>query len=71
MKRVFKYIDDPRIRQSLIYSIIDGCLYAVMFGFCENYIVPFIFLFDADSFLASFIQGILFLGASNAAMYMP
>lgn len=62
MKRVLKQIDNPRIRSSLIYSIIDGCLWAVMFGFCENYIVPFIFLFKANSFMASFIQGVLFLG---------
>lgn len=71
MKRVFKYIDDPRIRKSLIYSVFDGCLYAVMFGFCENYIVPFIFLFDADSFLASFIQGILFLGVFFGQLIGP
>ncbi|MDD3819263.1 MAG: MFS transporter [Actinomycetota bacterium] len=62
MKSILAKIDDPKIRSSLIYSIIDGCLWAVMFGFCENYIVPFILSFGANSFMASLIQGIFFLG---------
>ena len=71
MKKFLQQVKDSRIRNSLIYSVIDGCLWAVMFGFCENYIVPFIFLFNANSFLASFIQGILFLGVFVGQLIGP
>ena len=71
MKKILNQIDDPRVRSSLIYSVIDGCLWAVMFGFCENYIVPFIFLFKANSFLAAFIQGVLFLGVFTGQIIGP
>ena len=62
MRGILKKIDDPKIRSSLVYSIIDGCLWAVMFGFCDSYIVPFILSFEASSFMASLIQGTIFLG---------
>lgn len=71
MKRVLNQVKDPRIHSSLIYSIIDGILWAIMFGFCENYIVPFIFIFKANSFMASFIQGVLFLGVFCGQLIGP
>ena len=57
MRGILKKIDDPKIRSSLVYSIIDGCLWAVMFGFCDSYIVPFILSFEASSFMASLNSG--------------
>lgn len=71
MKRVLSQVKDPRIHSSLIYSIVDGILWAIMFGFCENYIVPFIFIFKATSFMASFVQGILFLGVFCGQLLGP
>lgn len=41
---------------ALYYSIIDGILWALMYGFSENYIVPFALLFNATVLQVTFIN---------------
>ncbi|MBN2441536.1 MAG: MFS transporter [Spirochaetales bacterium] len=57
MKEFLNRVEDPRIRRALTYSIIDGILWAVMFGFAENYVIPFALFFGASAFQVSILQG--------------
>jgi len=57
MKKLLNSIPDVKVRSSLWNSIWDGSLWAVMFGFGENYIVPFLFYFNATVFQSSLVQG--------------
>lgn len=62
MQHFLRAIPDPRIRSGLFYSIIDGVLWAIMFGFAENYLVPFALLFGATTLQVSLIQGVAQFG---------
>lgn len=57
MKSILAGIPDERIRRSLRLSIVDGALWAAMFGLAEYYIVPFALLFGAGPLLVALIQG--------------
>ena len=62
MNGIFKQIENKNVRDGLYYSIIDGILWAIMFGFAENYIVPFALLFGASVFQIGLLQGLYQLG---------
>ncbi len=59
---------DDRAKKALWYSLVDGVLWSVMFGFAENYIVPFVLLFGATAFHASLMQGMVQLSISAAQL---
>jgi MFS family permease len=61
-KKIFNKIDDARTKEALYYSIIDGILWALMFGVSENFIIPFALLFNASVFQVSAITGCSQLG---------
>ena len=52
----------------LVNAIWDGILWAIMFGFAENYIVPFALLFGATMLQVSLIQGSAQLGVGVAQL---
>jgi len=58
MEKLLSSIEDSKVRNSLLNSVRDGVLWAIMFGFAENYIVPFLFYFQASVFLSSLVQGV-------------
>ncbi|MCX7788406.1 MAG: MFS transporter [Spirochaetes bacterium] len=58
MEKLLNSIEDSKVRNSLLNSVRDGVLWAIMFGFAENYIVPFLFYFQASVFLSSLVQGV-------------
>lgn len=58
----FKKINNIKIKKALYYSIIDGILWAIMYGLAENYIVPFALLFNATVFQVSLISAFNQLG---------
>jgi hypothetical protein len=66
MRRFLQRIEDPDIRKGLYYSVLDGLLWACMFGVSENYIVPFIVFFGASVMQVSLLQGLSQLGAGLA-----
>ncbi len=68
MKHFLRNIDDQRVRTGLFYSIVDGVLWAIMFGFAENYLVPFALLFGATTLQVSLIQGIAQLGVGMSQL---
>lgn len=68
LRSFLKKIDDRDIRRGLYYSTLDGIVWAVMFGFAENYIVPFALIFGASVFQVSLIQGFGQLGAGIAQL---
>jgi MFS family permease len=57
MRAFLKGIDDPRLRRSLIYSLFDGAMWALMFGFAENYMARFAVFFGASVVELSILQG--------------
>ncbi len=62
MDNFFNKIRNKNLKNGLYYSIIDGILWAIMFGFSENYIVPFALLFGASVFQIGLMQGLYQLG---------
>lgn len=58
MEKLLISIEDSKVRTSLLNSVRDGVLWAIMFGVAENYIVPFLFYFQASVFLSSLVQGV-------------
>ncbi len=60
--KFFSRITDKNVEKGLMYSIFDAILWAVMFGFSENYIVPFALLFGASVFQIGILQGLYQLG---------
>jgi len=58
MKKFLQKIEDSDIRKGLYYSVLDGVLWACMFGVSENYIVPFVILFGASVMQVSLLQGL-------------
>jgi MFS family permease len=64
----FQKIDDKHIRTGLKYAISDGILWAIMFGFAENFLVPFALVFSASAFQVSLIQGSAQLGVGIAQL---
>jgi MFS family permease len=63
LNNLLNKIDDINIKKGLKFSVFDGILWAVMFGTSENYIVPFVLLFNATLFQISLLQGFAQLGA--------
>jgi MFS family permease len=57
MRAFLKGIHDPRLRRSLIYSLFDGAMWALMFGFAENYMARFAVFFGASVVELSILQG--------------
>ena len=57
MRKFLKQIKDEKIRKGLYYSVLDGVLWACMFGVSENYIAPFIVFFGASVMQVSLLQG--------------
>ncbi|MFQ3621293.1 MAG: hypothetical protein SNJ78_10180, partial [Spirochaetales bacterium] len=57
-KSFLNKIEDPKVRASLLNSVWDGALWAIMYGFGEAYIVPFLFYFQASILLSSLVQGV-------------
>jgi MFS family permease len=57
MKSIFPFLDKVKTRKALLFSMIDGILWAIMFGFAENYIVPLALFFNATAFQTSIMQG--------------
>ncbi|MBN2533027.1 MAG: MFS transporter [Spirochaetales bacterium] len=68
MKGFFASIENKDIQQALIFSIFDGVLWALMFGFAENYLIPFALFFNATAFQISFMQGTMQFGISIAQL---
>jgi MFS family permease len=64
----FRMVDDPRLRRSLSLSVIDAVLWSVMFGFSENYVVPFMLLCGASVFGVSLMQGLAQLANAIAQL---
>jgi len=63
-----KKIEDNNVKKGLYYSVLDGIVWAVMFGLAENYIVPFALVFGASVFQISLIQGFGQLGTGIAQL---
>lgn len=55
---VFNKIDDAKVRKSLLASIWDGSVWAVMFGCTENFLALYALYLQASSFTVSIIQGL-------------
>ena len=68
MNDFLKKIADARIKKGLLNAIWDGILWAIMFGFAENYIVPFALVFGATTLQVSLIQGMAQLGVGVAQL---
>ncbi len=67
MNRFFKInTDNIETKKNLIYSIWDGILWALMFGFAESYLIPFALLYNANAIIVSLIHGSSFLANSLA-----
>ncbi len=64
----FRMVGDPRLRRSLSFSVIDAVLWSIMFGFSENYVVPFMLLFGASVFGVSLMQGLAQLANAVAQL---
>ncbi|MBN2737984.1 MAG: MFS transporter [Spirochaetales bacterium] len=64
MKKSLAFLNNQRIQQALGFSIFDGVLWAIMFGFAENYVVPFALFFGATAFQVSLLQGSMQFGVS-------
>lgn len=70
-----KYIPgvDGQTARSLRFSVLDGCLWAIMFGFGESFIVPFANHLQASTFLISLItagMNIAFFFGSLASIWL-
>jgi len=52
-----KALPEGPVRRTLSFSVLDAILWSVMFGFAENFIVPFALLFGATVFEVSLLQG--------------
>lgn len=61
----------PHYKKSLNYAIIDGILWAMMFGLGENFLIPFALFFGASSFLVSLIPGIGQLSIAVSNLFSP
>jgi MFS family permease len=57
MKAFLSSLHNNRTRRALLCSVIDGILWATMFGFAENFIVPFVLFMGATAFYTSLMQG--------------
>ncbi|MBN1700227.1 MAG: MFS transporter [Spirochaetales bacterium] len=68
MKPFFPTITDRNINKALFYSVIDGILWAVMYGFAENNIVLFALFFKATALQVSLMQGSMQFGVSMAQL---
>lgn len=64
MKSLYTRISDPLIRNSLHKSVVDAVLWALMFGWSEHYIIPFVLYFKASPFFVSMLIGLNQLGIS-------
>jgi len=62
-------VADLQARRTLALSVLDGTIWALMFGLAENYLVPFVLFFGATVFQVSLLQGLaqLTTGASQLA----
>jgi MFS family permease len=69
LKHVLKNIKDPNIKKGLRLSIIEGVLWALMFGSSENYIVPFALLFGASVLQVSLLQGLGQVGVGLSQLF--
>jgi MFS family permease len=68
MRTFFSSVKNDRARSALSFSIIDGILWATMFGLAENYIFPFVLFFGALAVHTSIMQGASQLGISIAQL---
>ena len=68
VNRMLNEIRDIKLRRSLSLSIVDAVLWAIMFGFSENYVVPFMLLVGASTFGVSLMQGLAQLGTAVAQL---
>jgi MFS family permease len=68
MNTFLQKIVNERLRKGLIYAVWDGVLWAIMFGFAENYLVPFALVFGATTLQVSLIQGTAQLGVGMAQL---
>jgi MFS family permease len=68
MYNFLEKVGDQQIKKGLANAIWDGVLWAIMFGFSENYIVPFALVFGASTFQVSLIQGSAQLGVGLAQL---
>lgn len=66
MRKLLSTVEDKRIRSSLVASIFDGSVWAVMYGFAEYFILPFALFFGASTFQTSLVQGMGQLGVAVA-----
>lgn len=64
MKNFIIKVKNQDVRKGLIYSVWDGALWAVMFGFADNYLAPFALYFGATALQVSLIAAAGQLGVS-------
>ncbi|NNM67756.1 MAG: MFS transporter [Spirochaetales bacterium] len=58
LRKTLSVVEDPTIKLSLGYSVMDGVMWSMMFGLAENYITPFVLFFGASIFEVSLLQGL-------------
>lgn len=68
MRRFLQKVQEEPVRKALVYSVLDGVLWAIMYGFADSYLVPFARLFKASAFQLSLIQGVALLGSCLAQL---